>query len=376
VVYRRKDRPREGYRVWITLPKPWGLVGPWQTGLKDKKQARAVESWLIEMSVSRPEIIDCLTAIPPVFSLRDVWIAKQRGTLDALLLGINDPLLTDAVEAYRPHCKDGRAASGLDQIKEYAPAGARLSWLAGNNIRDLYAKAAVYRRKKDPEGKVRTRAPNSIRRSLYRAICELLAYHLTEAGRVAAMKEVPAPGEDDTREVHARADEVAALLDACTPLLKWYVVAAIATAIDRGVLLRMTPRHIRDEMLAVPDRKTKDRTRLVRVSGIAMVAFRMAAMGKGMDERLWPLTIGEARHAYDKTRAKAGVPGLRFKDLRHILPTLMAELGADRREIQAYIGHAMGSKQTDRYITPTGDVGILDAAAEKLGLTKANMRVG
>lgn len=364
MVYRRKDRANEGYRVWITLPKPFGLVGPWQTGLTDKKQARLVESWLYDCAMSRPILVDALIA--KRFSLRDAWIAKQRGTLDALLLGINDPLLTDAVEAYKPHCEDERALSGLSQLLEYAPEGVRLSWLAGNNIRGIYAKALAKPRKL-----------NSVRRSTYRAICELLAYHLREEGREAAMKDVPVPGEDDSREVHTTPAEVKALLDACQPLFKWFVVAAITTAIDRGVLLRMTPRHIRDgDMLAVPDRKTKDRTRLLRVSSVAMMAFRMAALGKETDERLWPMTTGRARHLYDAARAEAKVPGLRFKDLRHLLPTLLAELGADRRQIQAYLGHAMGSKQTDRYITPSGDVALLDMAAEKLGLAGLNVRVG
>ncbi len=59
---------------------------------------------------------------------------------------------------------------------------------------------------------------------------------------------------------------------------------------------------------------------------------------------------------------------LRFKDLRHILPGALADLSVDRREIQAIFGHAPGSRQTDRYIAPAGNVERLDEAAELLGL--------
>ena len=372
MVYKRKDRPDEGWRIYITLPKPWGRVGPWQTGIRHKKQAEQIESWLHEMARTRPEVIDWLVG-GGRNRLQDAWVAKIRGTLDMLIGGVNDPLLTEAVEAYRPLCKDERAVSGLDQILLYADEGVRLSWLRDKNITRLYAKAM-----QRPEKPERPRAPNSVRRSLYRAICELLVYHMGEDGRIAAMKGIKAPSEDDTRVVSKTADEIRALLDACVADFRWMVVAAIATAIDRGVLLKMTPRHIKEAegLVAVPDRKNKNRPRLLRVGGIGLLAFRMAALGKGLDERLWPWTRDQVRDRWDAAREAAKLDNLRFKDLRHLLPTLLAEMGVDRREIQAYMGHAQGSKQTDRYITPTGNPAILDAAAERLGLTNKNLRVG
>lgn len=367
MVHKRKDRPNEGYRVWLTLPQPWGEVGPWQTGLHRKRQAEDVQSWLRETAVTRPEVIDLL--VSGRFNLRDVWVAKLRGTLDALLLGLSDPLLKDAVEEYRKECKDGRALSGLDQLLEYADPGVRLSWLRGNNIRRVYRQALDAGRK-----------PNSVRRSLYRAICELLSYHLTEKGRLAAMEGVNAPHEDDTRVVHVTPEEIKKVLEACVPeSFRWLVVTAIATAIDRGPLLKLTPRHINsaEGLVSVQqDRKTSERPRMLRVSSPALVALRLAAMGKEPHERLWALTPGQVNHAWRSAREAAGMKALRFKDLRHLLPTLLAEMGMDRRSIQAYLGHAMGSKQTDRYITPSGDVALLDAAVERLGLSGVNLRAG
>lgn len=362
--YRRKDRKTSGYLISPVLPKPWGRVGPWQTGLHQKRQAEAVETWIQEIARTRPELVDMIES--GQVRVMDAWVAKLRGTLEALIAGVNDPLLSEAVEKYRPHCKDERARSGLDQLLEYTE-GKRLSWLSGNNVSEVYGKA------------LETRRPNSVRRSLYRAVSELLTYHLGLEGRERALKGVHVPGEEDTRVVQRTGEEVTKVLEACKPeSFRWMCLAAIATAVDRKPLLAMTPRMIHEDegTIEVPDTKTKDRKRILRVSDIAFMAFRLAAKGKGLDERLWPWTGNAVRHYWDDATQRAEVPGFRFKDLRHLLPTLLAEMGMDRRSIQAYLGHATGSKQTDRYITPTGDVGILNAACEKLGLTKQIVRAG
>ena len=83
----------------------------------------------------------------------------------------------------------------------------------------------------------------------------------------------------------------------------------------------------------------------------------------------------QVRKLWDGTRERAGIPWLRFKDLRHLLPGALAEMGVDRKEIQSILGHAPGSRQTDRYIAPVGDVARLDEAAELLGLKDAHLSV-
>lgn len=395
MVFRRKDRPDEGFRIWVTLPAPWGRVGPWQTGIHDKRQAERVQAWLYEQAMIDPRLIDGLLAKPKRYTLRDAWVAYRRGTLEQLLAGISDPLLVDAVAAYRPECEDARERSGLDQLVEYSDAGVRLSWLTGNAIKKVYRTALDAGRK-----------PNSVRRSLHRAVVGLLGHHLGEDGRRAALRGVTAPGGKDERLVRVSAEEIRTLVNAAGEAdFRWLVVAAIATAVDQGPLLAMTPRDLleSDRAAAIPDIKTPHRRRILRLSATAEMAFRLAAQGKTPDERLWPWTKGQVRHFWEATRDRAAgrkqrgekkeedpigdrakqllrergtvtLPVLRFKDLRHLLPTLLAEMGKDRREIQALLGHAPGSKQTDRYITPVGDVRALDEAAEKLGLSGINLR--
>lgn len=203
----------------------------------------------------------------------------------------------------------------------------------------------------------------------------MLTYHLKAKGKEAALDGVPVPGEDDTRVVNVSGEELQKMLDNCGPA-RWLAVAAITSAVDIGPLLRMTPRHIDEPagIVSVPDTKNAERPRKLRLSDVAMLAFRMAALSKGLDERLWKMTSGGAYKWIKGAAITAGRPDLRPKDLRHVLPTLLAELGMDRRNIQAYMGHVTGSKQTDRYITPRGDVAALNAAVEKLGLS--HLRVG
>ena len=58
---------------------------------------------------------------------------------------------------------------------------------------------------------------------------------------------------------------------------------------------------------------------------------------------------------------------LRFKDLRHLLPTAWSAQKLPQRELQEVLGHAPGSKRTDRYITPVGAREHLDKVTEWLG---------
>lgn len=343
-----------------TLPAPWGRVGPWQTGLYRRRDAERVEAWVKEMARLRPKLIDAL--VSREVHLMDAWVAYHRGTLEELMAGIGDPPLVEAVEAYRPACMDARAKSGLDQIVEYAPKGVRFSWLKGANIRTLYAKA------------LQTRKPNSVQRSLHRAVRELLSHHLDDKDVERRMKGVTVPREDDSREIRLSAAEVRGLVrSAPNDRFGWMVALAILTTADRGPLLRLTPRLYRDGLLTIPDRKARDRKRTLRLSESANTVMRLAVAGLEADEPVFPWTKWQARKLWEQAREDAGLDWLRFKDLRHLLPGALADLGVDRREIQAVLGHASGSRQTDRYIAPSGDVKRLDEAAGLLGLTNVHL---
>lgn len=369
MVHKRKGRKNEGYRVKLHLPAPWDRDVIWQTGFRDKRQAEAVEGWVRDQILAQPKLIDGI--LQNRYTLRGAWIARGRGTLDELVKGVGDPTLVEAVKAYAGVCKDRRALTGLDQILELARAvpgapekDARLSWLDARTIQQLYAAAEA-----------KGQRPNTVYRGLHQAVRGLVAFHRGKAAARALYAEIRAPGEDDTREVHITPEGVREMLDR-TPVerFRWLVVLAIATTADRRPLLRLRPEHVDLEAatVTIPDTKTKARWRVVRLAGPGLIAARLAVAGVAKGAPIFPWTDSQAYELWKVCRPQ----GFRFKDLRHLLPSALAAAGVDRREIEALLGHRPGSTETRRYITPVGDVAALEAAADRLGLSGWNARVG
>lgn len=415
--YRRRERPSEGYRIEPTLPQPWGRVGPWATGMTSKRQAEAVEGWLHQIALERPEIIDGLvTGKFGKKGLQQVWIAKLRGRLDDVVMGLADPLLSAAAEEFRHITKDARARDALGEIPKLAveleerraavekrptprPGTVRLSWLmVPRNVTDLYELAIE-----------RGQAPNSVKRSHHRAVSELVGHHYGRTRRKALMDEVRKPSVADEREVRIRPDEIAAVLKECDVEFIDLCALAMLLAVDRGPLLRITPRYFDDNRgeLEVLDQKTTSRPRTIRLSTPAWAILRRRCALVHRDTSVFPYTDDQVRHRWEAARDRAAavesrnrrergqlgtgrveaerllkehrivtLPLLRFKDLRHLLPTAWNALGFPHTDLQEIMGHARGSKQTDRYITArvTGERERMDKVAAFLGLDRLHLR--
>src|SRR5215212_9903841 len=110
--YKRRERGKsEGYRVQPVLPRPFGRVGPWQTGSHSRSVAEKIEAYVKECAMSRPEVVDAL--VRGHFNLRDLWVAKLQSSdaLDRvadLLRSASDPLLSAAAETYKRVATDAR----------------------------------------------------------------------------------------------------------------------------------------------------------------------------------------------------------------------------------------------------------------------------
>lgn len=141
--------------------------------------------------------------VEDAIKLSDLYVAKLRGELDLVLEQANDPPLRESVDRFRGLTSDARILHGLTQLLELAPAGARLSWLLNaKNISRVCATAIAEGRK-----------PNSVKRSLYRAISDLLSHEVGKARKAAIMMDVttasqgrsrcqtrrPLPGRDGSR---------------------------------------------------------------------------------------------------------------------------------------------------------------------------------
>lgn len=412
-----KRRDREGYFIRPTLPAPWGRVGPWHTGFASKRQAEQVEAWLVQMAMERPGLIDALVSGKlGRRGLQSAWVAKLRGSLDDLLLGLEDPPLEAACQRFAKLSEDGRVrngladlyglAAGVEEHRAHSEGRAvpkatmlRLSWLTEHrNVNELYAFAVE-------EG----RAPNSVKRSIHRAVADLLSHHYGRARRDDLLVDVKVPGAADEREVRVTSDEIGLLLTECEPDFADLVALAMLLAVDRGPLLRIAPRYF-DEAegsLEVLDRKTSARPRTIELSTPAWAILRRRCTDRQASEPIFSFTESQVRHHWeaardraagvvsrnrrergseDKGRAEAErllartgsvtLPLLRFKDLRHLLPTAWNALGFSQADLQEIIGHAKGSKQTGRYITTrvSGDRERMDKVAAFLGLDRLHLK--
>lgn len=402
--FKRHDRPNEGYRIWPTLPRPWGRVGPWQTGMRSLREAERVEGWIRETAVLRPELVDAL--VDGRASLREAWIAKLRGEdyLADLIAGFEDQPLHNAIEAFRARCKDNVIRFGLNQLSDLTPPGVRVSWLrespparGGKPPRNL---SRLYERAMEEGMK-----PSSVQRMLHGAVKKLLVHELGEEEARSRIVGVVLPKPDDERKVRIDPADIRRLLEAIEEdRFRWMVLIAILTTADRGPLLRARVRDFNeaDATLELHDRKNDHRARIVHLASPALQTLRLAVAGYEPGDRIFPWRDPQARYKWQVARDKAAgrpdaharnrgvldpvgdeanriledtrvvtLPILRFKDLRYLLPSTLAALKVDRKEIKELLGHAPGSTVTDRYITASGDIPTLDEAAARLGLGAA-----
>lgn len=367
MVYKRKGRvnARENWYVWITLPR-WGRVGPFSTGTTDRKRADRMEKLLADLATDRPELVEALLA--KHFTLPELWIAKVTHRLDELAQMANDPPLEEAVESTRPHVQDRRTGHGLGTLLALAPAGVRLSWLANpKNVNDLLAKDLA-----------RGTKPNSVARSLSRAVIEVLTYHYGRKFRLEVYQEVRVPKEDDARRVDVSPEQLRRVLDECDDQMRDLVLLAMLTAVDQTPLTLILPRHFDEarQTLRVFDRKTKARQRTLELSDVAAAVLRRAMAGKAPDERVFSLSASQVGDRWKYVRQRAGVPHLRFKDLRHLLPTFWMALGYSPKDLMGIMGHTQIAT-TMGYATErvVGDRERLNRVASMLGLDREHLRV-
>lgn len=323
-----KKKGRKNRYVWVSLPG-FGRVGPWSCGTPNKAQAEAMEAWLKGAALREPALVRGI--VQRDYSLREAWVAHLEGRSQELRERSSDPVLAEVVTRFRPLAKDRRIENGLDMLLERVPKGERLSWLTDHkNISDVCARAVADGRK-----------PNTVRRSLYRAIADLLAYEIGKAERARILADVVKPGEDDARDVTLAPAEVGRLLDACDLEMRPLVELAVLTGIDRGPLLALRVRDFDEKAgrLWVPDKKTRARRRTLELSAAAQAVVRRQAAGRGLHEPMFELTAGAIDHRWGTLRKNAGLPTLRFKDLRHVFATFWTSGGGAIKDLQHALGH-------------------------------------
>lgn len=369
--FKRHGRKNGPYYVWVRLPGV-GRVGPWSSGTKNREIARSMQNYVKETWLRDPELVRGVIA--GKYSLRALWVARQEGRVDELRALLKDPLLADVVKKFRPHVRDRRIEDGLDLLLELAPAGARLSYIASvptnpgdpsgaKNISDLCGTAMAAGRR-----------PNSVRRSLYRSVSDLLKYEVGKVRTNMVLTDVVKPGEKDERDVKLAPEEIERILNLADDQMRDVISFALLTGIDRGPIERLEVRdyHPEDETADVPDTKTDARPRRIPLSAPAAAILRRLTARRRPSERVFGLTGRQIQNRFEKIREDAELPHVRFKDLRGVFATYWP---GTLKELMQAMGHG-NAKTTMRYIKnqPVAKRDQMDAVAERMGLTRPYLR--
>jgi integrase len=152
------------------------------------------------------------------------------------------------------------------------------------------------------------------------------------------------PGERP-RELYVTAAQVRAIAAAAEPMTRDVILFAALTGLRRSEILRLMPVDIRGAEIIVSARSKSGRSRVVPMPPeAARIAKRL------------PFVIGVPllTKRFNAARVAAGLPGIRFHDLRHAYGTWLAEAGTDGPTIRDVMGHS-SLTVTSRYLQTGGD---------------------
>lgn len=363
--FKIKDTPI--YRIEPSIDGV-GRLPRMSTGTRDRKIAEQMEAMLVQLAGSGYTDL--------VIQLRDghvrlseIWQAhmqppdRRKTALDGLQSRRGDPLLSETVADRLPAVRDARVKEGYAQLLALVEEGARLSRLTEpNNVTDLYEKALA------------TRKPNSVRRSLHRAVSDLLTRRFSRGKMMGIMADVDVPGENDERKVNLSPDEIQKALEAADPVFANAIGFALTSGIDQGPMCALLVRDLADDdVLHIADTKTPYRDRRFKLDPDAARYFRLAAAGKDADERVFAWTKKQVETRWAQVRKAIKRTDVRWKDLRGVFATYFLEAGGSPRELQLIMGHSTLS-MTLRYVrrmAVRGDTAVGNA----MGLGKQRLTV-
>lgn len=375
----------------------YGYSGQLTSKTTNKRVARRMEEVLFDvanMAIIQPKYTRILDAVcrDKSISLPDLVKAHNAGELDQLLLRFHDPQLVKVINDFAAIDNEPATALGLEMLRPLIPEGVRFSWLCDAKRITLLCSRAE-RGEDLPEDQRKPRHRNSVDRCLKRAISKLIRHEMGEAERSRIFADVAYTRVDDTRRVHLTVAQIRDLLEACHALeyheLALIIRTALLTSADRGVLLAgprgrggdargLLRRDLRvfempDGRLVgevhLLDRKTQTRPRTVPLSPSLCQDLLIVAEPKSDDEPVFSLAYRDLDFVWKAVRRKAGLPGLRFKDLRAQITQYGEEAGVPLTVLQATMGHdddAMTRRYQEREAVMSQDQ--ISAIEAKMGL--------
>jgi integrase len=144
------------------------------------------------------------------------------------------------------------------------------------------------------------------------------------------------PGEVK-RTQWVKPPEAKKLLAAATPKTREAIRWALLTGLRRGEMLTLTPAHIRGRTIYLTDTK----------SGLP----RAIPIPGELDPKLFPFGLNRntLSKSFEAAREKAGLPHIRFHDLRRSYASWLLQGGADLGAVRDLLGHSTIA-MTSRYV--------------------------
>ena len=139
--------------------------------------------------------------------------------------------------------------------------------------------------------------------------------------------------------------------------LKWTDVD-----LDRGVLKIQRAISRQNGKVVEAPLKTKNAYRTLPLSADAISVLKMQKCKVGNSEWVFPSPTGgpmspdSVLHMLQRVLKRAGLPRIRFHDLRHTFATLALENGMDVKTLSAMLGHVSAVTTLDIYTHITGDM--------------------
>lgn len=270
-----------------------------------------------------------------------VWARQREAKIDqgdqpASARSLRTITLDDLLQRYVREVtptKLGASAERLRLLKMSKASMCRLS------LYDLStASVAAYR-----DSRAREVSPGTIAREL-NLLQRVIQVARTDWGIgiptnvVSLVRRLPVRNSRDRRLVAGELERLIAILSrARNPLVAPSILFAIETAMRRGELLNLRWQEIDlpQRTAHIPSTKTGF-SRTIPLTDAAISILRSLPRN---DERVFPTTATALRLAWNRIRASAGIPDLRFHDLRHEAISRFAELGLSTVELAAISGH-------------------------------------
>ena len=123
------------------------------------------------------------------------------------------------------------------------------------------------------------------------------------------------------------------------PLFALLVEFALYSGLRRSEIVRLTWEHVTPQgFIRVPLGKNHEERFLPISKRLTRVLEELKALG-GKDGRLFPYNKDWVSHKFKEYAKKAGLPDVRFHDLRHTFASHLVMSGVDIRTVQALMGH-------------------------------------